>query len=122
MTNIKIANILRNIARFSLLTISILVIIFALLSGAEDYGGGIMGIIKNSLNTIPWVVVLLLVYVAWKWELIGGIVITLLGLFLVYFFNFKGQNFYLITLLLTILITILGLFFIISWYLRKQNY
>ena len=79
---IKTANIFRNIARYSLLIIGVLIFIFALLSGAEKLGGGIMGIIKNSPNALPWALLLILVYVAWKWELVGGIIVTGLGLFL----------------------------------------
>ena len=45
MNKLKTANILRNIARYTLLVLGILVFIFALLSGSEDYGGGISGII-----------------------------------------------------------------------------
>jgi len=117
---IKTANILRNTARYSLLVIGVLVFVFALLSGAENKGGGVMGIIKNSPNALPWVLLLVLVYVAWKWELTGGIIITALGLFLFYFFNFAGNNFFLFTFILTLLIILLGSFFILSWYLRKD--
>lgn len=117
---IKTANIFRNTARYSLLVIGVLVFIFALLSGAESKGGGVMGIIKNSPNALPWVLLLFLVYVAWKWELVGGIIITALGLFLFYFFNFAGNNFFLFTFILTLLIILLGSFFILSWYLRKD--
>lgn len=118
---IQIANILRNIARYSLLTISILVFIFALLSGSEDYGGGISGIIQNSPNALPWLLLLVLTFIAWKWELIGGIIITVIGLYMVYFFNFEGQNFFVITFIITLLIVILGLLFILSWNLRRGN-
>ena len=117
---IKTANIFRNTARYSLLVIGVLVFVFALLSGAENKGGGVMGIIKNSPNALPWVLLLVLVYVAWKWELTGGIIITALGLFLFYFFNFAGNNFFLVTFILTLLIILLGSFFILSWYLRKD--
>jgi hypothetical protein len=117
---IRTANILRNIARYSLLTISILVFIFALLSGSEDYGGGISGIIQNSPNALPWLILLVLTFIAWKWELIGGIIITIMGLFMVYFFNFQGQNFFVITFTITSIIVLLGLLFIISWNLRKE--
>ena len=120
LQRIKTANILRNTARYSLLIIGVLIFIFALLSGAESKGGGVMGIIKNSPNALPWVLLLILVYVAWKWELVGGIIITALGLFLFYFFNFAGNNFFLFTFILTLLIILLGSFFILSWYLRKD--
>ena len=118
---LKTANILRNIARYSLLFIGILVFIFALLSGSEDYGGGLVGILNNSPNALPWLLLLALVYVAWKWELIGGIIVTALGFVMLYFFNFSCPNFFLTTFILTLLIIALGSCFIVSWYLRKNE-
>ena len=120
-SRIKTANIIRNIARYSLLVVSVLVFIFALFSGAEGYEGGITGLIKNSPNALPWVLLLFLVNIAWKWELLGGTIVILLGLFMVYFFNFTGGNFYPITFIITLFITLFGLMFIYSWYLRKDN-
>lgn len=121
MKKLKTANILRNTARYTLLVLGILVFIFALLSGSEEYGGGISGIIKNSPNALPWLVLLVLIFVAWKWELVGGIIITVLGFAMLYFFNFRGSNFFLVTFILTLLIITLGSFFILSWYLRKDK-
>jgi len=117
---LRTANVLRNIARYTLLIMGILVFIFALLSGAEGYGGGIDGIIKNSPNALPWLFLLLIIYIAWKWELIGGLLIVLSGFATMYFFVF-GQNFFLSTFILSLLIIILGGFFISSWYLRRKD-
>ena len=115
------ADTCRYIARFSLLTISIIVFVFALLSGSENYGGGFMGVLKNSPNALPWLIVLVLVYIAWKWELVGGITVTLFGMYLVYFFNFQGSNFYISTFIMTILIVLMGVLFLLSWVLRKKT-
>jgi|GEM_PF-527574 len=117
----KVANIFRLIARYPLLILGILVFLFALLSGSEGYGGGIAGIIKNSPNAIPWLILLVLVFIAWKWELIGGILVTVLGIALLYFFNFTGPGFSLFPFILTIMITILGSFFILSWLFRRDG-
>jgi len=119
--NEKIAKYLRNIARYVLLIFGILVFIFALLSGSEDYGGGLHGIIKNSPNALPWLLLLILIFVAWKWELVGGILITLLGIFLLFFFVICGNNFFLSTLIITLIPIIFGCFFILSWYLTKNK-
>lgn len=118
---IKTANILSGIARYTLLVISIVVISFALISGSEDYGGGIQGVLKNSPNAIPWVSLLILVFIAWKWQLVGGILVTTLGLFLFYFFNFNSPNFFISTFILTLVIPILGFLFLLSWYLKRDN-
>ncbi len=117
----SVANIVRYFSRIALLALSILVFTFALLSGSEGFGGGLGGVIKNSPNALPWLVLLAFNYVAWKWELIGGIIITLLGFGMLYFFNFHGNNFFVSTFVLTLLIIALGVLFIISWYLRKDN-
>jgi hypothetical protein len=42
------------------------VFVFALVSGAEKYGGGFQGLIKNAPSAMPWLMLLFLVYVAWK--------------------------------------------------------
>jgi hypothetical protein len=117
---IKTADLFRSVARYPLLILGILVFLFALLSGSEGYGGGIMGIIKNSPNAIPWAILLILVLVAWKWELIGGILIVVLGIAMFYLLIWGTLFFSLFTFLLTIIITILGSFFIVSRLLRRN--
>ena len=63
MNKNKIAKILRYTARTILLFISIFWFVFALLSGAEEYGGGVKGIITNSPNALPWLLLFVLVSV-----------------------------------------------------------
>ncbi len=117
--NLLLAKYLRGIARYTLLVVFSLVFIFALLSGSGDYGGGIKGIIQNSPNSAPWLIFLVLLFIAWKWELIGGILITLLGFGAMYYFciPWKGFEF---AFYLSLVIIVFGSFFIISWYLRKK--
>lgn len=85
--SIKIAKILSYTSKTILVLISSLYFLFALLSGSEKYGGGLKGILMNSPNALPWLLLFVLVYIAWKWKLIGGILIALMGLFTVFFFN-----------------------------------
>ena len=118
--SLKTANTFRFIARYSLLVLGVTVFIAALFFGAADYGGGIKGIIKNSPNALPWALLLAVLLIAWKKEKIGGIIITILGIVLVYFFNFSGPNFWWSTFVMTLLIPILGSFFLISSYLRRD--
>ena len=120
-SNLLLAKYLRGIARYTLLVVLSLAFIFAILSGSGDYGGGIKGIIKNSMNGAPWLIMLIILYVAWKWELIGGIILIGLGLFAMYFFCYPwhGEWF---AFFLSLSISIFGSLFIISWYLtRKVN-
>lgn len=91
------------------LTLLILLIIgFAIVSGSESFGGGIKGIIKNSPNAIPWLGLLIPVIIAWKYEKPGAIIITVLGLVVVYFFN-TSPNFFMTTFIVTLTIPLCGI-------------
>lgn len=116
---INLANNLRNVARYSLLFIGGMILLFALFSGAESFGGGLKGLFLNLPNTIPWALLIVLVMVAWKYELAGGLLITGLGIFLLWFFN-QGSNFFVLTFIATLIITLLGSFFLISYSLRRK--
>jgi hypothetical protein len=85
-------HILRYIVRAILLVFSSLFFVFALLSGAEQQGGGFMGIVKNSPNALPWLLLFGLVYVIWRWELVGGVMMVVLGVAAVFFFNLLEQG------------------------------
>ncbi len=107
--NTKTITILRNLARSVLIIITASFFVFALLSGAEP---GLAGIIKNSPNALPWLLLFILVGVVWQWELIGGIIILLLGVFSFFFFNAVESM--VVLLLAPVPLVILGIIFIIS--------
>ena len=111
---------LRKTARILLFTITTLVFVFALLSGSEGYGGGFMGIIKNSPNALPWFLLFGLNYLIWKKELLGGIILTVFGLFISWFFN-SGERFYIEVFCMTSIITLLGIIFIYLHYEIRRN-
>lgn len=117
---ISIANFLRYTARFALLFLSGFTFILALISGSEEYLDRLQGIIHNFPNALPWLALLILSLITWKFEFVGGIILTAIGLGFVYFFNFSGSNFFWATFLLTLLIPILGSFFLVSHYLRQS--
>ena len=83
-----------------ILVLSVLIFLFALFSGADEYGGGFTGILKNSPNAIPWLVLFVFVFVLWKWELAGGILLCAFSIFTVFMFDVFDDN--------------IGVFFIIS--------
>lgn len=120
-TELKLANLFRHLARYILLGLGIITILFALLSGAEDYGGGIDGILKNFPNALPWFLLLVVLYIAWNWEVVGGIIIIVFGLSVLYVFNFSTTNFLSIASILAFLIIILGAFFVLSWYFERES-
>ena len=99
----KTANILRNIARYMLLLLWILV--FILSFNPKDF---------DIVLLLP----LVLILIAWKWEFIGGISITLSGIAILYLRNFSMP---IIIFIIFLLIIIFGSFFILSWHLRKSK-
>lgn len=114
----NVAKILRYVSRTILLTVSVFLFVFSLLSGAENYGGGLKGILANSPNALPWVFLFVLIYIAWKWELTGGILIASMGIFTIFFFNALESSF--VLYFVSIPLIILGTALIISWYLTKK--
>ena len=115
----KVAKTLRYTAGGILLVITCLVFMFALLSGAERYGGGVKGILLNSPNALPWFLLLIFVFIAWKWELAGGIVITLTGLLTIFFFDFYNPKALPGLFVISLPLIILGGLFILSWYIKR---
>jgi hypothetical protein len=112
--------IIRRTSQFLLLLITTLVFVFSLLSGSREYEGGFMGVIKNLPNTLPWILLFSLNYLVWKKELYGGIILTIFGLLITWYYNFSGPNFWWTTFALTSLIPLLGVIFILLG-LRKSK-
>ena len=116
----KLSIRIKNSSLLILAVFGTLAFIFALLSGAETYGGGISGIIKNSPNALPWAALLILIYIGWKWPLIGGICITLFGFGLLYFFGIFDDTPDIIPLLVGLIPVLFGGLLIFSWGLNKR--
>ena len=119
MNKNKIAKYLRYTARTILLILSSFWFVFALFSGAEEYGGGLKGVLMNSPNALPWLLLLLLVYIAWKKELIGGSLITLIGFLSIAFF--KTYEHLIVFMLVSLPLILLGGSLVVSYYLDKNN-
>lgn len=120
MDKLKLAKVFRCSARQLLLILGLFMFIFSLLSGTEELGGGFKGILHNSPNTIPWLILLILLLAAWKNELIGGILIIIFSFFSFYFFVFRTEHYNLFVIIISCLILIFGIFFILSWYIRRE--
>ena len=117
---------MKKFTKYSRFTIRILLLlvaafwfVFALLSGAESYGGGLRGILMNSPNALPWLLLFALVYIVWKWELIGGILITLAGLATIFAFDTYEHIWTFLTISLPLLI--IGGISIINWKFTKKT-
>lgn len=118
MNKEKNSNTIRAIARIGSIILISFALVFAIIMGANDLGDGVKGLIKNAPNMLPWLLPLGAIIWAWKNEKSGGIALTLIGIGLVYFFNFSGPNFWVATFALTMLFPIMGILFILSSYKR----
>ncbi len=116
---INIADYFRYTARYMLLALLSLIFIFALVSGSHLNNAGWMGIIYNSPNAIPWAIMLLILALAWRKELAGGIAFIILGIFTVYFFQTYQDI--VVFIIFSFPLIAFGGFFIGSWYLRRQK-
>ncbi|KAA3623765.1 MAG: hypothetical protein DWP94_05255 [Flavobacterium sp.] len=105
----RIIGIAHNWAIALLLILGILLFIFSLISGSETYGGGLSGLIKNSPNSIPWIVLLVLVIIARKNYAWGGFLLLIFGGMITYYFNFRGGNFFITTLIFCLTVVFLSL-------------
>ena len=115
----KVTTYTRYFSRITILFGSIFWFVFALLSGSEEYGGGIKGIVLNSLNALPWLLLFVFVYIAWRWELVGGILVIAMGVFTIFFFDvFKST---VVLFAISIPLIILGILFIINWYINRKS-
>lgn len=117
----KVGTYLGNFSIAFALVFGLVIFLFALLSGAEAYGGGFTGILKNSPNALPWALFLVLVFVAWKWRLFGGILMALLGIGLLYLFGIPDKAFQAVTLIIALIPVLLGLMLILSWGLMHNR-
>lgn len=112
---------IKNLLKIILLIMSLLIFVFALMSGSEEFGGGFAGIIKNSPNALPWLILLIVNYINYRNELIGGSIIIAFGIAANLYFNLMGPNFFLATFMLINIITFMGMFFVYSWYHEKKD-
>ena len=94
----KRIELLSRIAKVLLLIIGSFWFVFALISGSEE-----VGVVKNSPNVIPWLFLLIFIWVAWKSERPGGILISLFGLAIFALFGFSLFILWVISLPLIVL-------------------
>ena len=80
------------------------------------------------MQLIPSFILILLLVVAWKWELIGGLIIMLVGITLspfIFLLNYHRNHSINISLLIILTITfpfiLAGFFFIVSYFVKKKN-
>ena len=81
------------------------------------------------MHLIPSFVLLAVLIIAWKWEKVGGIILTILGVafsIFIFVFNYKRNHFPVMTCLLQTLavaipFVLAGILFILSHYRKKKE-
>ena len=81
------------------------------------------------MHNIPSFILLASLIIAWKWEKIGGIILTIVGItfsIFIFVFNFKRNHFPVMTCLLQTLVVAIpfvlaGILFILSHFSRKKE-
>lgn len=114
-------SILRFVVRALLLTLALVLFTFASLSGAGagQFNDGFGAILRNLPNALPWLVLFVLVYIAFRWELLGGGLIVFSGLASIVFFNAFATPIVLFVVSLPLIG--LGCLLIICWILSRPN-
>lgn len=84
MNSVAFVRALRMTARIVVFLVALIWFSFAAMSGA---GPGIEGFLMNLPNTLPWLGLFALFFVAVRWELVGGLLVLAVGLTAFVFFN-----------------------------------
>lgn len=109
----------------------ILAILFISLFAADSFAPGLtiwQQLGAFLIHLIPSFILLALLMVAWKWELIGGIIFIVIALALspfVFMLNYKNNHSVGMSLgiiaVITLPFAIVGILFIVSYYMKKKN-
>ena len=105
--------------------ICILAILFISIFAADAFESGLSAVL---IHLIPSFVLITFLIIAWKWEFIGGIIFTLIGLGLtpfIFMLNYNRNHSIFDSLLTLLLITfpfiVVGILFIVSHLLKRKN-
>jgi vacuolar-type H+-ATPase subunit I/STV1 len=115
---IRIANFFRHIGRYGVLIIGFTMVSIAIFTGAINYGITIDNILRNLPDAIPWFLLLVTLYIAWDYELIGGLVLLVLGLGGIFYMQASNHS-TMPQFTIMLAITIFAISFILSWAFRQ---
>ena len=111
--------ILRLGARTLLVALTLVWFSFALLSGAAEYGEGIAAVVRNLPNALPWLALFVVVYIAFRWELAGGLLVVAAGFVSVVFFD--APNSPPVLLAVSLPMVVFGFALILCWFLDRRQ-
>lgn len=114
---IKLVKRFRIIARTLSLIISVLLLVFSIFSGAEEAGG----VVANLPNAIPGALLLIFTLVAWKWEMFGGFILVLSGVFSMFFFDAFEKDAWPVLFIISLPLLIVGGLFVASAGLSRDK-
>jgi hypothetical protein len=106
-------------------------ILFVSMFALDSFGPGIpfgQQLMHFFIHLIPTYVLLLLLVIAWRWQLVGGILFTTVGIVIspfVYSLNFHRTHSvwvsFIIILMITVPFIVAGILFILSHYTKKKR-
>ena len=111
--------------------LGILAILFISLFAADAFAPGLtiwQQLGAFLIHLIPSFILLAFLFIAWKWELIGGIIFMVIGLAftpVIFMFNYNRNDSIWLSLVIILTITmpfaVVGILFLISHRLKKKN-
>jgi len=120
---LRLANFFQTTARFGILVLGFTMVSIAIFSGALRSGITIANILTHLPDALPWFLLLFTLFLAWDYELIGGLVILALGLGGLFYFQANDQaaiiSFFSEVMLMWAIISF-ALMFILSWFIRRM--
>jgi len=114
----KTIKLLGQVSLWGLTLISLLLFVFALFSGAEE--NTFQGLLKNSPNALPWLIMLAISLFGWKHRLVTGIAALILGTFFIVFLAVNGSTLFVVYIVVG-LIPMFGGLLVGSHYAEKSE-
>lgn len=82
----------RRVARTALVVVTVFWIIFGIATGFQ-VEGGIGATFQSFTNLLPWLAIIVLWFVAWRWEILGGLLIIAFSIFMANYLGvFEGSS------------------------------
>jgi hypothetical protein len=98
----KIKSYLIYFCKVLLLVMAISFFVFALMSGSANGG-----VLRNIPNSLPWILLIIFSIIAFRWQILGGVLIILFGIFTILFFG--ALEFLWILFVISLPLIVLGL-------------
>ena len=82
----------RRVARTALVVVTVFWIIFGIVTGFQNEGG-IASLFDSFVNIIPWLAIVILWIVSWRWEILGGLSIIAFSIYMASYLGvFQGTS------------------------------